>query len=79
MHGLRNYHTKQSKSEIERQISHDIIYIWNLKYNTNEHIYKTETDAQIQTTDLWLPTGRGSGGGKDWKFGISRCKLLYIG
>ena len=21
----------------------------------------------------------GSGGGKDWDFGISRCKLLYIG
>ena len=21
----------------------------------------------------------GGGGGKDWEFGISRCKLLYIG
>ena len=21
----------------------------------------------------------GGGGGKDWKFGISRCKLVYIG
>ena len=21
--------------------------------------------------------GKGSGGGKDWGFGISRCKLLY--
>ena len=23
--------------------------------------------------------GRGCGGGKDWEFGISRHKLLYIG
>ena len=23
--------------------------------------------------------GEGSGGGMDWEFGISRCKLLYIG
>ena len=24
-------------------------------------------------------SGIGGGGGKDWEFGISRCKLLYIG
>ena len=30
------------KSDRERQIPHDIIYMWNLKYNTNEHIYKTK-------------------------------------
>ena len=29
-------------------------------------------------TDLWSPRGRGGWGGKDWKFGISRCKSLYI-
>ena len=23
--------------------------------------------------------GGGGGGGKDWEFGISKCKLLYIG
>ena len=28
-----------------RQISYDIIYMWNLKYDTNELIYKTEADA----------------------------------
>ena len=31
-------------SERERQISYDITYIWNLKYDTNGPIYKTETD-----------------------------------
>ena len=35
-----------SKSDRERQILYDIIYMWNLKYNTNESIYKTETDSQ---------------------------------
>ena len=29
-----------------------------------------------QSTDLWLPRGRGDTGGMEWEFGISRCKLL---
>ena len=29
----------------ERQISYDITYMYNLKYDTNEHIYETETEA----------------------------------
>ena len=47
------------KSERERQISYDIIYTWNLKYDTKESIYKTETDSQTQRTDLQVPKGRG--------------------
>ena len=47
MIGPRDYHTKWSKSDRERQISHDITYMWNLKKNdTNELIYKIETDSQ---------------------------------
>ena len=46
MDTTRDYHTKWSKSEREGQIPHDIIYMWNLKYGTNEPIYKTETDSQ---------------------------------
>ena len=30
----------------ERQTSYDITYTWNPKYDTNELIYKTETDSQ---------------------------------
>ena len=30
----------------QRQISYDITYMWNLKYDTNKHIYETETDSQ---------------------------------
>ena len=51
--------------------------MWHLKYDTNELIYKTETDSQTQRIDLWLPTGRGSRIGMKWEFGISRCKLVY--
>ena len=41
-----DYHTKQSKSERERQLWCDISYMWNLKNHTNEHIYETEMDSQ---------------------------------
>ena len=53
--------------------------MWNLNYDTNELIYETETDLQTQRTDLWLPRGRRGWEGKDWEFGISRCKLLHVG
>ena len=49
MDGPRDYHTKWSKSERERQISYDITYVGNLKYDTSELIYKTETDSREQT------------------------------
>ena len=32
--------------------------MWHLKYGTNDHIYKIETDAQAQKTDLCLLRGR---------------------
>ena len=40
-----------------------ITYMWNLKNNTNESIFKTETDSQIQKANQWLPVSRGKGGG----------------
>ena len=48
--------------------------MWNIKYDINKHVYETETDLQIKRTDLWLPSGR-----EGLEFGISRCKLLYMG
>ena len=45
--GPRDYHTKWSKSERERQTPYGTTYVWNLKYNTNEPVYETETDSQI--------------------------------
>ena len=73
----RDYHTKWSKSEREGQISQDITYMWYLKYDTNEPIYRTEIDSQTQRTDWCLPRGRGLGRG-GVSGSVSRCKLLYI-
>ena len=51
MDGPRDYHTKWSKSDEERQISYDITHMWNLilKNDTNELIYKTETELFVFT------------------------------
>ena len=41
--GPRDYHTKGSKSEGERQINtRDVTDMWNVKYDTNELICETE-------------------------------------
>ena len=65
MGGSRDHHLKWSQSERERQILYDIIYMWNLKYDTNEPIYETETDSQTKRTDLWLlRERRGEGHGE---------------
>ena len=42
----------------EKEIPYNTTYVWNLKYNTNQHIYETKPDSQIQRTDLWLPRWR---------------------
>ena len=65
------FNTKWSKPDRERQISYDIPYMRNLKKNdTNELIYKTETDSQALRMNLWLPGGKGQRrdrcGGWDW-------------
>ena len=50
-----------------RQISYAITYMWNVKNNTNESIYKTETDSDKQNK---LLITKGRGGGVD-KLGVS--------
>ena len=55
-----------------------ITYMWNLKYGTDEPIYKTETDSQTLTADLWLPRrGGGEGSGMDWEFRVNNANC-YI-
>ena len=34
------------KSERERHMTYGITYMWNLKYDTDEPIYETETESQ---------------------------------
>ena len=49
---------------VRKQILYDITYMWNLKYNTNQYIYKPKTDSQTQNANLWLPKGKEAGRGK---------------
>ena len=44
--GTRDHHTEWSESERERQISYEINYMKNLKYDTNGLIYEQETNSQ---------------------------------
>ena len=45
--------------------------MWNLKYDTNELIYETETDSQTYRTDLWLPRGMEVGEGLIGSLGLA--------
>ena len=71
MDATRDYHTKWSKSDRERQISYDITYMWNLKYDTNEPIYETETESRTWRTDWSLPMGRGLEEGWSGRLGLA--------
>ena len=52
----------------------------NLKYDTNESIYKREIGSQIWRTDLWLPRERGHG--ETWigsfELAVANFVLIYI-
>ncbi|MFX3962376.1 hypothetical protein ACJBXP_10770, partial [Streptococcus suis] len=52
-------------------------YMWNLKYGTNESVYRTETDPRHREQTCGCQGG-GGGTGQDWEFGINRCKLLPL-
>ena len=42
----------------QRKTNTSITYMWNIKNDTNELIYKTEIDSLTQKTKLWLPKGK---------------------
>ena len=53
----------------KRQIPYDITYLQNLKYDTNELTYAT--DSQPQRTNLWLPKRREVGKGWIGSLGLA--------
>ena len=77
MDAPRNYHTKSSKSERERQIPYAITYMWNLKYDTSELIYETEKESQTERTEWWLPRGGHQGKDGEGGWGQLRQALTY--
>ena len=66
MDATRDSHTKWSKSDREGQIPYDITYVWNLKYGTNDPIYKTEIDHRHGEQTCGC-----QGEQIDWKFGLA--------
>ena len=52
------------KSERKRQIPYDIIYMRNLKYDTDEFTYKTETDSNFENKVMVTEGGRWEGRNK---------------
>ena len=66
-----NYRTLYSmKSDREIQVSYHL-YV-EFKNKANESIYKTETESQTQTTNLWLLKGQERKGGTNWEYGSNR-------
>ena len=56
---------------------HNVTYTWNLKHGASEPVYKTETDAQTQRTEEWLP-GRRQGRGRERPDGAgTEAELLW--
>ena len=51
--------------ESKRQIPYDITYTWNLRYDTNEPIYETETKSETQKTNCGC-----QGGGEQERGGL---------
>ena len=47
-HGAKNTTKENQQTELHQiQIPYDITYMWNLKYGTDDPIYKTETDCRL--------------------------------
>ena len=56
-------------SEVRERQIYDIAYMWNLKRGTNELIYKTEIESQMQKTNYGYPGVGGRRGGINWEIG----------
>ena len=70
MDGPSDDHTKWIKSDIARWILYDIPCLWNLKYDSNELTYKTETDSDIENR-LVITKGAGDGEGWSGRLGLA--------
>ena len=67
---------RTKESERQRQIPYDFTSVWNLIYGTNEPCHRKENHGHGEQTCGCLEGGGGSG--RDWEFGVNRCKLLHL-
>ena len=63
------------KSEGERQMSYNVAYMWNLKYEANELIWNRNRITDRQQTCGCL---QGDRSGMVWESGIGRYKLWHV-
>ena len=63
----------------QKETTYDIIYMWILKYGTNEPIY-LQNRTKLTDMEKRLVVAKGEWGGSDMdlEFDISICKLLYL-
>ena len=76
MDGPRDYHTKRSKSDRERQL-YDITYTWNLK-RWYKWTYLQNRNRLTGIENKLIVTKGEEGGGINWEYGINIYTLLYI-
>ena len=78
MDRARDYHTKWSKPERERQIPYDITYIWNLKYDTNLSTKQKQSHRHREQT-CRCQEGEGEGGeeGRTGNLGLAEVTIIY--
>ena len=65
-------------SEVSQRKTQDITYMWNLKNNTNESMYKTETDFTDLKNKLMATKGEREGGQDKLEYWINSYKLLLV-
>ena len=77
MDGPTDCHTKWSQTDKDKyqMIS---LYAEALRNDTNELLYKTETESQTQIRNLMVTWTEEWRGGIDWEFGIDMYTLLYL-
>jgi len=67
-------------SQKEKDKCHIIsLNMWNLKYEPNGMYLQKQKQIQRHREQIVVPRGKEGAGRTDSVFGISRCKLLYIG
>ena len=62
MVGPRDYYTKWNKSERERQMSYNIIFMWNLKNIIQWTYLQNRNKLTDIVNKLWFPKRKGGGG-----------------
>ena len=77
MEGPKDYYTKWSKSERERQIPFDITYMWNLKHDIDEFVYEIDLDIENK---LMVTKGKTEERDKlgAWDYQIKTIIYIYI-